>query len=146
DAVLTDAPDRFHGAIIESSNPVHSLPDSPRMREAIEALEFSVVIDIAMTETARCASYVLPALTQYEKWECTFFNLEFPENVFHLRAPVIDAPEGPLPEPEIHSRIVRSLGALTDDDLAGLEEAARHGYDAYAEAFGARLAERPHLA
>src|SRR5207237_6919485 len=91
-------------------------------------------------------SYVLPALTQYEKWECTFFNLEFPENVFHLRAPVVEAPDGPLPEPEIHSRIVRALGALTHDDLVGLEEAARGGYDAYAEAFGARLAERPHLA
>jgi anaerobic selenocysteine-containing dehydrogenase len=140
DAVLTDAPERFHGAIIESSNPVHSLPDSPRMREAITALDFSVVIDIAMTETARCASYVLPAQTQYEKWECTFFNLEFPENVFHLRAPVLEPPDGPLPEPEIHSRIVRALGALTDDDLAGLEDAARDGYDAYAEAFGARLA------
>src|SRR3954467_4534396 len=139
DAVLTDDPARFRAAIIESSNPVHSLPDSPRMREAMAALEFSVVIDIAMTETAQCASYVLPVQTQYEKWECTFFNLEFPENVFHLRAPVVDPPDGPLPEPEIHSRIVKALGALTDNDLAGLEEAAREGYDAYAEAFGARL-------
>src|SRR3954468_10387369 len=146
EAVLTDAPDRFHGAIIESSNPVPRLPDSPRMREAMTALDFSVVIDIAMTETARCASYVLPAQTQYEKWECTFFNLEFPENVFHLRAPVVDPPDGPLPEPEIHSRIVRALGALADEDLDGLEAAAREGYDAYAAAFGARLAERPHLA
>jgi anaerobic selenocysteine-containing dehydrogenase len=146
DAVLTDAPDRFHAAIIESSNPVHSLPDSPRMREAMEALDFSVVIDIAMTETARCASYVLPAQTQYEKWECTFFNLEFPENVFHLREPILNPPDGPLPEPEIHSRIVKALGALTDDDLTGLPEAAEHGYDAYAAAFGARLGERPHLA
>ena len=146
EAVLTDAPGRFRGAIVESSNPVHSLPDSPRMREAITALDFSVVIDIAMTETARCASYVLPAQTQYEKWECTFFNLEFPENVFHLRAPVLEPPEGPLPEPEIHARIVRALGSLSDEDLDGLEAAAAEGYDAYAAAFGARMAERPHLA
>jgi anaerobic selenocysteine-containing dehydrogenase len=146
EAVLTDAPGRFRGAIVESSNPVHSLPDSPRMREAITALDFSVVIDIAMTETARCASYVLPAQTQYEKWECTFFNLEFPENVFHLRAPVVDPPEGPLPEPEIHARIVRALGALSDEDLDGLQAAAAEGYDAYAATFGARMAERPHLA
>src|SRR3954471_524737 len=63
DAVLTDDPARLRAAIIESSNPVHSLPDSPRMREAMGALEFSVVIDITMTETAACADYVLPALT-----------------------------------------------------------------------------------
>ncbi len=146
DAVLTDDPDRFRAAIIESSNPVHSLPDSPRMREAMAALDFSVVIDITMTETASCADYVLPALTQYEKYECTFFNLEFPRNVFHLRAPVLRGPDGPLGEPEIHTRLVRELGALADDDLAGLREAADAGLDAYATAFAARLAERPHLA
>jgi anaerobic selenocysteine-containing dehydrogenase len=146
DAVLTDDPARFRAAIVESSNPVHSLPDSPRMREAMAALEFSVVIDITMTETAQCADYVLPAPTQYEKYECTFFNLEFPENVFQLRAPVVPAPDGPLPEPEIHRRLVRALGTLSGDDLAGLRDAADEGLDAYAAAFAARLAERPHLA
>jgi formate dehydrogenase len=145
DAVLTDDPARFRGAIVESSNPVHSLPDSPRMREAMAALDFSVVIDITMTETAQCADYVLPALTQYEKYECTFFNLEFPVNVFHLRAPVLEGPEGPLGEPEIHRRLVRELGAISDGDLVGLREAAGDGLDAYAAAFAARMAERPQL-
>lgn len=146
EAVLTDDPTRFRAAIIESSNPVHSLPDSARMREAMAALEFSVVIDITMTETASCAAYVLPALTQYEKYECTFFNIEFPHNVFHLRAPVLAPPDGPLGEPEIHRRLVRRLGALSDEDIAGLAGAAQDGLDAYAEAFAARLRERPHLA
>ncbi len=145
EAVLTQDPDRFRAAIIESSNPVHSLPDSPRMREAMAALQFSVVLDVTMTETAMCADYVLPAPTQYEKWECTFFNLEFPRNVFHLRAPVLPAPEGLLGEPEIHRRLVRALGALTDEDTAGLREAAADGLDAYAAAFAARMGERPHL-
>jgi anaerobic selenocysteine-containing dehydrogenase len=145
DAVLTDDPNRFRAAIIESSNPVHSLPDSPRMREAMAALDFRVVIDITMTETAQCADYVLPAPTQYEKYECTFFNLEFPRNVFQLRAPVIPAPAGPLGEPEIHRRLVRALGAVSDEDLAGLHEAAEQGLDVYAQALAARLAERPHL-
>jgi len=145
DAVLTDDPARFRGAIIESSNPVHSLPDSPRMREAMAALEFSVVVDITMTETAMCADYVLPALTQYEKYECTFFNIEFPRNVFHLRAPVVAAPDGPLGEPEIHRRLVRALGALCDEDTAGLAEAATRGLGVYAAAFAARLRERPQL-
>jgi formate dehydrogenase len=146
DAVLSDAPDRFRGAIIESSNPVHSLPESKRMREAMAALEFSVVIDITMTETAACASYVLPALTQFEKYECTFFNLEFPHNVFHLRRPVLPAPDGPLIEPEIHHRLLRELGAINDEELFGLREAAEEGLDRFAAAFADRLAERPHLA
>jgi anaerobic selenocysteine-containing dehydrogenase len=31
------------------------------------------------------ADYVLPASSQFEKAEATFFNVEFPDNVFHLR-------------------------------------------------------------
>src|SRR3954451_18901721 len=145
EAVLTDDPARFRAAIIESSNPVHSLPDSERMREAMAELDFSVVIDITMTEPAACAAYLRQAQTQYEKYECTFFNIEFPRNVFHLRAPVVAAPDGPLGEPEIHRRLVRALGALCDEDTAGLAEAATRGLGEYAAAFAARLRERPQL-
>src|SRR6185436_14357742 len=61
DEILTDHPKRFRAAIVESTNPLHSLADSQRMREAFDALELVVVIDVAMTETARQAHYVLPA-------------------------------------------------------------------------------------
>ena len=81
DEILTDHPDRFRAMLVESGNPVHSLADSQRMREALRALDLVVVIDVALTETAREADYVLPAASQFEKWECTFFNLEFPRNV-----------------------------------------------------------------
>ena len=40
--------------------------------------EFVVVIDVAMTESAREAHYILPASSQYEKWEATFFGAAFP--------------------------------------------------------------------
>ncbi len=145
DAILTDHPDRFRALIVESSNPVHSLPGSGRMRDALAALDFSVVIDVAMTETARCADYVLPVASQYEKWECTFFNVEFPRNAFHLRAPVAQPPAGLLGEPEIHRRLVRALGALSDEDLDGLHEAAASDRATFAAALTRRLAERPQL-
>ena len=92
-----------------------------------EALELVVVIDVAMTETARLAHYVLPAPTQFEKWESTFFNFDFPHNVFHLRKPVLAAPDGVLPEPEIHARLVEALGALRPEQLAPLRAAAERG-------------------
>jgi anaerobic selenocysteine-containing dehydrogenase len=146
DEILTDHPRRFRAMVIESSNPAHSLPDSARMREALAALDTVVVIDVALTETARCADYVLPAASQYEKWEATFFTLEFPGNAFHLRRPLLEPLAGTLPEPEIHRRIVRALGAYTDDDLTELHEAAAAGRAAYADAFLRVMAERPHLA
>jgi formate dehydrogenase len=143
--ILTDHPDRFRALIVESGNPAHSLADSPAMREAIDSLDTVVVIDVAMTETARLADYVLPAQTQFEKWEATFFNFEFPRNVFHLRRPVLDAPEGPLPEPEIHARLVEAMGALTEDQVAPLRAAAEQGRAAFAEAFFAAMAADPAL-
>jgi len=146
DEILTDHPDRFRAMIVESANPAHSLPDSPRMRDALEALDFLVVIDVALTETGRLADIVLPASSQFEKWEMTFFTLEFPHNYAHLRAPLLEPLPGTLPEPEIHRRIVRALGAYTDEDLAPLHAAAEQGRDAYLAAFLEVITTRPDLA
>lgn len=139
--ILTDHPARYRAMLVESSNPVHSLADSARMREALRALELVVVIDVAMTETARLADYVLPAPTQFEKFEATFFNFDFPRNMFHLRHPVLPAPEGVLPEPEIHARLVEAAGALTDEDYAPLRAAAARGRMEFAQAFLAVVAD-----
>lgn len=144
--ILTDHPKRYRAMIVESSNPAHSMPDSQRMREALSALDTLVVIDIAMTETARLADYILPTPTQFEKAEATFFNLEFPHNYFHVRQPLFEAPEGVLPEPEIHARLCEALGAYTDEDLAPLHAAAAQGRAAYIPAFFGNVLSNPKLA
>jgi len=146
DEILTDHPKRLRAAIVESTNPLHSLADSQRMREAFDALELVVVIDVAMTETARHAHYVLPAPSQFEKWEATFFTLEFPANVFQLRAPMFEPLPGTLAEPEIHRRLVRALGALRDDDLQPLRAALAESREAFAALFLQTMAERADLA
>ncbi len=146
DEILTDHPKRYRAMIVESANPAHSLADSPRMREALAALDTLIVIDVAMTETARLAHYVLPAATQFEKAEATFFNLEFPHNVFHLRPRLMPPPDGPLPEAEIHARLCEALGVLTEADLAPLRAAAAGGDRvAYAQAFMAKVFPNPKL-
>ncbi len=145
DEILTDHPNRFRAMIVESANPVHSLADSKRMREALAALDTVVVIDVAMTETARAADYVLPASSQFEKWEATFFAGEFPDNYFHLRAPILDPAPNTLPEAEIHRRLVRAIGALRDEDLAPLHAAAAEGLAAYAMEFLRVTSEKPAL-
>ena len=143
--ILNDHPKRFRAMIVESANPAHSLAESTKMRQAFAALECMVVIDVAMTETARLAHYVLPAASQFEKWEATFFNLEFPANVFQLRAPLMAPLPGTLGEPEIHRRLVRALGALRDEELTELHAAAAQGRAALAPAFFAASARNPNL-
>ena len=133
--ILTDHPHRFRAMFIESSNPVHSLADSQRMRQALRSLDISVVIDVAMTETARQADYVLPATSQFEKAEATFFNLEFPRNGFHLRQPLFPPRAGTLTEAEIHARLVESLGELDEGQYRFPRRAARWGRTAFGLAF-----------
>ncbi len=106
----TDHPQRVRAVVVESGNPMLTGADTQAYQRAFSQLELLVVIDVAMTETARYAHYVLPAATQFEKYEATFFNLEFPENYFHLRRPVLKPAGNSLPEPEIHRRLVVELG------------------------------------
>jgi anaerobic selenocysteine-containing dehydrogenase len=144
--ILTDHPDRFRAMIVESGNPAHSLADSAACRTAFQTLELLVVVDVAMTETARLAHYVLPAASQFEKPEATFFNFEFPHNGFQLRRPLLEPLPGTLPEPEIWARLVRALGVVGDADLRPLREAAQRGRQAYTEAFLAAVGGNPTVA
>ena len=146
DEILTDHPKRFRAMLIESGNPAHSLADSQRMREAMRALEFSLVIDVAMTETARQADYVLPAASQFEKAEATFFNMEFPRNAFHLRAPLFEPLAGTLPEAEIHARLLEAMGELSERDYRPLRRALKFGRTAFTLAFAWLRARDPRIA
>lgn len=141
--ILTDHPKRYRAMLVHSGNPVHSLADSQRMRAAMRALELSVVVDVAMTETAREADYVLPAASQFEKAEATFFNLEFPRNAFHLRQPLFAPLPGTLPEAEIYARLVEAMGELSEKDYAPLKRALRFGRTAFALAFFLAAARKP---
>ncbi|SEQ48497.1 Anaerobic selenocysteine-containing dehydrogenase [Solimonas aquatica] len=143
--ILSDHPKRYRAMLIHSGNPVHSLADSQRMREALRALELSVVVDVAMTETAREADYVLPAASQFEKAEATFFNLEFPDNVFHLRQPLFEPLPGTLPEAEIYARLVEAMGELGEADYAPLRRALRFGRLAFALRFMIGTLRNPKL-
>jgi anaerobic selenocysteine-containing dehydrogenase len=144
--ILSDHERRYRAMIVEAANPAHSLADGPRMREALGALDTLVVIDVAMSETAQLADYVLPASNQFEKAEATFFNFEFPENYFHLRRRLFAPAGDTLSEAEIHARLVEALGGVSEADLAPLHEAAAKGRQAYGEAFMALVMSNPKLA
>ncbi|HEY8122473.1 MAG TPA: molybdopterin-dependent oxidoreductase [Myxococcota bacterium] len=123
DEILTDHPKRFRAMLVESGNPAHSIADGARMREALAALELVVVIDVAFTETARLADYVLPVASQFEKAEAVFFNFEFPNNYFFLRKALMPPLPGLFSEAELHARIAEALGALPKDAALALREA-----------------------
>lgn len=104
--------DRIRAVFVDSSNPLLTYADTQAHERAFRKLELLVVVDVAMTETARLAHYVLPAASQFEKWEATGFNLEFPENFFHLRHPLFPPLGESLPEPEIYTRLIEKMGVI----------------------------------
>jgi anaerobic selenocysteine-containing dehydrogenase len=146
-AVLADHPDRLRGVWIDSSNPANTAANTAEVEKALSALELCVVVDVALTETARLAHYVLPASSQYEKTEFTLFNFEFPKNFFQVRAGVVPPLAGTLPEPEIYTRLARAIGLLPGDNaLAPLREAAFHSRAAFAQALRPFMAANPQAA
>jgi anaerobic selenocysteine-containing dehydrogenase len=142
--------DRIRAMFVDSANPALTGADTAAYERALRKLELLVVVDVAMTETARFADYVLPAATQFEKWECTGFNLEFPDNAFHLRHPIFPRRSGVLPEPEIYTRLLEEMGAIPRR-FPVLETIAKNeprwtSHAAYVAALGTLLATRRELA
>src|SRR5437867_574337 len=116
--VLLDHPERLRALIVEGSNPFLSYSDTARWREARERLELLVVIEPAMTETARAADYVLPTPVGYEKWEFANFPKGYPEIYVQVRPPVVPGPTEALPEPEIYARLAEAMGIFGDAPAA----------------------------
>ncbi|RMF19344.1 MAG: molybdopterin oxidoreductase family protein, partial [Deltaproteobacteria bacterium] len=87
--ILVDHPERIRALFVEGSNPYLSFSDTAKWQEARQKLDLMVVIDPAMTETARDADYVLPVPSGYEKWEISSFPKGFPEVYMLVRRPVV---------------------------------------------------------
>lgn len=145
--ILADHPNRARVLWVESSNPANTAADTATTERAIRECELSVVVDIAYTETAALAEYVLPAASQFEKWEWTFFDFEWPTNYFHLRPPVFDPLPGTLVEAEIYARLFAELGVLPDQPvLDELTEIARTDRASLLKHAGPLLQQNPAIA
>ncbi len=91
---------------IMGENPMISDPDLHHAEEALKKLDFLVVEDIFLTETAKLADVVLPASTYAEK-EGTFTNTE--RRVQKLD-PAVKAPGSAKHDWEIHQMIAEKMG------------------------------------
>lgn len=112
--IMSSKPDRIRAVMCTQSNPLRSFADTTAYEEAFSKLELLVVCDVAMTETAKFAHYVLPAKTGYESWDATFFAWTWPEIYFQMRRPIVE-PEGEQIElGEIHMRIADKMGYIPE--------------------------------
>jgi len=91
---------------IMGENPVVSDPDTNHIKQSLSNLDFLVVQDIFLTQTAEYADVVLPAASYAEK-DGTFTNTE--RRVQRIRK-AVDAPGLARPDWEILSELLNQLG------------------------------------
>lgn len=107
--------------MVHASNPVISSPDASKVLEALRRLDFLVVCDFFLSETAAEADLVLPVL-QWAEEEGTMTNLE--GRVLRRRA-ALRAPEGARGELWIMAELAKRLdspGTFSADAREVFEE------------------------
>ena len=97
---------RLKALYIMGENPMLSDPDTNHVEEALGNLDFLVVQDIFLSETAELADVVLPAASFAEK-DGTFTNTE--RRVQRVRK-ALDAPGQALPDWQILCRLASRMG------------------------------------
>nr|WP_246512176.1 nitrate reductase [Polycladomyces abyssicola] len=122
--------DKIRGMIVFGSNPIISSPNAARVESALRRLDWLVVVDFFLTETAQMADLVLPAASYLEN-EGTITNLE---GRVLLRRAVRPAPGQAKPDWETIMEMARALGKgewfryqSAEDIFRELAEASRGG-------------------
>lgn len=72
DEILTPGEEQIRGMFITGGNPLITMANSERLREAFKDLELLVCIDLFITETASVGHYVLPATSPLERPDLPF--------------------------------------------------------------------------
>jgi len=76
ETILTGKPHPMRAMMCTIANPIQEYPNTSKVKKALMSLDFLVVDDLFMTETAKLADIVLPASTFFEKTElCKTQNL-----------------------------------------------------------------------
>jgi len=125
---LTDPPARF--AWIATTNPVTQYPDSAALHQALRGVDFTVVADAFMTDTARAADLVLPVKLMLEEADVVGSYQHQ-----HIAAGEVAATPMKGPRSDVH--ILRSLRAeiglppdpLLEDVPATLARMTRSWFD-----------------
>jgi len=110
----SDPPLKF--AWVERGNPVTQNPDTNTVLDAFRSLDFRVVVEQFMTDTAREADIILPAKTMFEQSDVIG---AYWHPYVQLKQKVLEPPGEVKPETEIYWHLAKRLG-LSPGDYPGL--------------------------
>ena len=137
-------------AWVERGNPIPQNPETNTVIEAFRRLEFRVVIDQFLTDTAREADIVLPAKTMFEQSDVIG---AYWHPYLQLKQKVLEPPGEVKPESEIYWLLAHRLGmeegavrgVIPEPSDAGVEAYLKHWLSPFEGLTLERLREGPQL-
>jgi len=115
ETILTEKPYPIKAVLIIGGNPLVNWPNSNKVRKAFEKLDFLLVQDLFMTDTAKMADIVLPAASDLETED--------------LRATYFD--HNSLPLLVKSNKVIEPIGKSMEDWKIWAEVGRRMGYAEY---------------
>lgn len=152
--IMSDRPDRLRAAFVCGANPLRSYADTTAYEEAFRQLDLLVVTEIAMSETAALAHYVLPCRSTYESWAPAPMDAILPSKTgspnegslvvySRLRRPVVDI-EGEQKETgEIFTLLAEAMGLVPEIPESLHQTAGGGNLNAYRDALIGYVMEHP---
>jgi len=112
--ILNSSDPVLKAAWIERGNPLLQSPDSNKVKEAFSKMEFRVVVDQFMTDTAQIADIILPAKDLFEQSDIVG---SYWSPYVQFKPKVIDSSGEVMPESEIYYRLAEKLKLNIHEDL-----------------------------
>jgi anaerobic selenocysteine-containing dehydrogenase len=141
DEILTDGPGRIRALFVTGGNPLITMADAGRLREAFGQLELLVTVDIYRNETGSLAHYTLPATDPLQRDDLPFIFplvLGMQSRPYLQATRAVSAPRG---EQRDEASIYLALGKACNAPIFGSRRAQR-----MLERMAARHARRHGLA
>ena len=113
DAIISGQPYQIKAGVFMFQNFVMSVPNTKKNIEALKKLEYMVVLDTMMSETAELADIVIPGSHYLERWEVCADWVTFPATA--IRQPTVKSVINGITEQEFILALSQKMG-LKDKD------------------------------
>ncbi len=104
-------------AWVERGNPLCQNPDSNRVKKAFQKLDFCVVVDQFLTDTAMEADIVLPAKNMFEQSDIVF---SYWHPYLQLKPQILQPAGEVKPENEVYTLLAKKLGISESEIKANI--------------------------
>ena len=109
DAILEDKPYSLKAMMVIGSNPILTWPNANKLRKALESIDFLVVMDNFITETAKMADIIIPGTFPIERYEIWGGADSSGDVILGLSPKIIESEQG-ISEWKFISDIAKAMG------------------------------------